>query len=111
MKFCWKCTHPQSIHNVDEFVSSSEQIWWNLSLHHLLTNRSSAVNGCRQNESPNMCLFLTNMQLFISQDINCEWSGVDYLCIIVMFLSAVWTLILKGDSLFWTLILKGEVVA
>ncbi len=24
-----------------------------LALHHLLTNRSSAVNGCRQNESPN----------------------------------------------------------
>ncbi len=25
----------------------------NLSLHHLLTNGSSTVNGCRQNESPN----------------------------------------------------------
>ncbi len=31
-----------------EFVSSSEQI---LALHNLLTNGSSAVNGCRQNES------------------------------------------------------------
>ncbi len=36
------------------FFSSSEQIWKNLALHHLLTNGSSAVNGCRQNESPNI---------------------------------------------------------
>ncbi len=33
--------------------SSSEQIWRNWALYHLLTNGSSAVNGCRQNESPN----------------------------------------------------------
>ncbi len=46
-------THFQAIQDVDEFVSSSEQIWRNLALHHLLTNGSSAVNGCRQNESPN----------------------------------------------------------
>ncbi len=39
--------------DTDEFVSSSEQIWRNLALHHLLTDESSAVNGCRQNESPN----------------------------------------------------------
>ncbi len=38
---------------VDEFVSSSEQIWSNLALHILLINESFAVNGCRQNESPN----------------------------------------------------------
>ncbi len=37
---------------IDEFVSS-EQIWRNVALHHLFTNVSSAVNGCRQNESPN----------------------------------------------------------
>ncbi len=37
---------------MDEFVYSSEQIWINLALHNLLTNGSSAVNGC-QNESPN----------------------------------------------------------
>ncbi len=43
-------THPQFIQDVDEFVSSSEQIWRNLALYHLLTNGSSAVNGCRQNE-------------------------------------------------------------
>ncbi len=42
-----------NIKYVDEFVSSSEQIWRNVALHHLLTSESSAVNGCRQNESPN----------------------------------------------------------
>ncbi len=41
------------IQDVDEFVSSSEQIWRNVALHHLLTSWSSVVNGCRQNESPN----------------------------------------------------------
>ncbi len=40
-----------------------------------------------------MDLFLTNMQLFTSQDIN-WWTGVVW--IIVMFLSAVWTLILMA---------------
>uniref|UniRef100_A0A9J8DBV4 Ring finger protein 207a n=1 Tax=Cyprinus carpio carpio TaxID=630221 RepID=A0A9J8DBV4_CYPCA len=44
---------PRLFCNVDEFVSSSKQICRNLALHHLLTNGSSAVNGCRQNESPN----------------------------------------------------------
>ncbi len=52
-KVCWTFTHPQAIQNVEDFVSSSEQIWRNVALHHLLTNGSSAVNGCRQNESPN----------------------------------------------------------
>ncbi len=33
--------------------------------------------------------------LNMQQDIN-WWTGVDYLCIIVMFLSAVWTLILTA---------------
>ncbi len=40
-----------SCQDVDEFVSLLEQIWRNLALHHLLTSGSSAVNGCRQNES------------------------------------------------------------
>ncbi len=31
-------THLQAIQDLDEFVSSSEQIWRNLALHHLLTN-------------------------------------------------------------------------
>ncbi len=53
---------PHAIQDVDEFVSSSEQIKRNLTGHHL-------------------------------QDIN-WWTGV--VCIIVMFLSAVWTLILTA---------------
>ncbi len=56
MKICCIFTRPQAIQDVDEFVSSSEQIWRNVALHHLLTNGSSAVNGCRQNESPNSWL-------------------------------------------------------
>ncbi len=32
-------------------VCSSEQLWRNVALHLLFTNGSSAVNGCRQNES------------------------------------------------------------
>ncbi len=45
--------HSQVIQDVNEIVCSSEQIWRTLVLHLLLTNRFSAVNGCRQNESPN----------------------------------------------------------
>ncbi len=37
MKSCWEFTHPQTIQDVDEFVSSSEQILRNLALHHLIT--------------------------------------------------------------------------
>ncbi len=53
MKICWKFTLPQTIQDVNEFVASLEQIWSNVALNNLLTNGSSAVNGCRQNESPN----------------------------------------------------------
>ncbi len=45
---CWKFI--QAMPDVDEFVSSSEQIWRNLALHHLFTSGSSTVNGSRQNE-------------------------------------------------------------
>ncbi len=48
-----KMYSPQVIQYVDEFASLSEQIWRNLALHHLLIDGSSAVNGCRQNESQN----------------------------------------------------------
>ncbi len=41
----------QIIQEVDEYVFSSKQIWRNLALHHLLTNGSSAVSGCRQNNN------------------------------------------------------------
>ncbi len=37
-------------------VSSSQQFWRNRALNHLFINASSAVNGCRQNESPNSWL-------------------------------------------------------
>ncbi len=47
-----KCTHRQAILDDQDFVSSTEQIWRNLAFHHFLTTGSSAVNGCRQNESP-----------------------------------------------------------
>ncbi len=53
MKISWTCAHPQVIQKVDEYISSSEQVWRNLALHHLVTNGSSSVNGCRQNESLN----------------------------------------------------------
>ncbi len=52
-KFCLTFTHTQAIQDVDESVSSSEQIWRNLALQYLLTSGSSAVNGCHQNEIPN----------------------------------------------------------
>ncbi len=35
MKFCWKCIHSQAIQDVDEFVSSLDQIQRNVVLHHL----------------------------------------------------------------------------
>ncbi len=50
----FKCTHPQTIQDVEEFESSWEKIWKNVALHHFPTNGSSAVNGCRQNESPDI---------------------------------------------------------
>ncbi len=46
-----KCAHSEAIQDVDEFVCS--QICINVALHDLLTNGSSAVNGCHQNERPN----------------------------------------------------------
>ncbi len=91
---------------------ASEQIRRNLALHHLLTN-GHQWNGCRKNESLKHCygrshiqpeatawsyknvsimgLFHTNMQLSALQDIN-KWTGGVW--IIVIFFSAVWTLIL-----------------
>ncbi len=41
--FLFLFTHPQAIEDVDEFVTSSQQIWRNVALHHLLTNGSSAL--------------------------------------------------------------------
>ncbi len=36
LKEQYKCTHSQAVQDVGEFVSSLEQIWINLALHHLL---------------------------------------------------------------------------
>ncbi len=41
MYIYWKCTHPQAIQDINNFVSLSKQIWGNLALHHLLTNGCS----------------------------------------------------------------------
>ncbi len=55
------------------------QIWRNVSLHHCLSNGCSAVNGCRQNESPRILakniLMMDLFQLLSSQDVN-WWTGV-----------------------------------
>ncbi len=49
-----KITNPQPIQYIDEFISSFlQEIWIIIALHHFPTEGSSAVNGCRQNESPN----------------------------------------------------------
>ncbi len=70
-------------------ISSWEKIWRNVAFHHMLTNGSSAVNGCRQNDSQHhnkqwfkdkknismMDLYLTNTWLLASQDGN-WWTGV-----------------------------------
>ncbi len=53
MNICLKVAHPRAIQDVDEFFPPLEQIWRNFALHLFLTNGSSAVNGCRLNESPN----------------------------------------------------------
>lgn len=51
IQMSWNLTHHQAIHDVDEFVF--QQIFLNVSLHHLLTPGFPAVNGRRQNASPN----------------------------------------------------------
>ncbi len=74
LEICWKYTRPQAIEDV-KFVSSTELIWRNLALHHLFTNGSSAVSGCRQNESPNRWQKLNN-HLNSSPLINVKWKGL-----------------------------------
>ncbi len=48
----WKNTSPKN-ENIDELVYYSEKMWRNVALHDFLSSGCSAVNGCRQNESPN----------------------------------------------------------
>ncbi len=51
------------------------QIWRNVALHHLLSNGSSAVNGCRQNESPNreICTDQASFTIQNSSKQICVW--------------------------------------
>ncbi len=80
-----KCTLLQAIQDVEEFVSSSEQIWRNTAFLHLLTDGSSAVNGCRQNECSNSWLkHLINravLNCFL-----CEWC-LNWACFLWLYLS------------------------
>ncbi len=43
----------QNVLKMYPYSIQEKQIWGNVELYHLLTNGSSAVNGCRQNESLN----------------------------------------------------------
>ncbi len=45
-----KCNHHQDIDDFAFSLICSSKILRNLALNHLLTNGSSAVNGCRQNK-------------------------------------------------------------
>ncbi len=49
LKIGWQFTHPHVILDVESFYFFHQNIF--ISLYHLLTNGSSAVNECRQNES------------------------------------------------------------
>ncbi len=102
------------------FKVNIQKIWRNSTFHHLLANGSSAVNGCRQCNywrkqyyGYRTCILARNNGLKL-KDLNkvfvsykqaafvfsrhqlIDWRGVDYLWNIVMFLSAVWTLILTA---------------
>ncbi len=102
------------------------QIWRNVALHHLLSNGSSAVNGCHQNDphhsSPSVNILRQNKQIHHFHSRKCYyglWTRIwvknvlmmdlflTNICllktltdglvwIIVTFLSAVWTLILTA---------------
>ncbi len=77
-----KCTPPQAIKDVDEFISSSEQIWRNLELHHLLTNGSSAVNGCRQNEQWKNITLIKKIIHESSTLMSCEMKSYTFLTLL-----------------------------
>ncbi len=58
----WKYTQPQAIQDVDEFVSSSEQIWRNVALHHLLIKTS-------QNSGDSLVYFTCKWDSIVLQQI------------------------------------------
>ncbi len=70
MKICWKYTHPQAIQDVDEFVSSSEQICRNLKNHHNNPQVISTWSHC------NLWLICTNSYNFTRMV--CEKSYIFY---------------------------------
>ncbi len=79
--YIWlKYTDPQAVQDVDEFVSSSKPIWRKSALHHLLTNGSSSVNGCRQDESslPIILLSLGKKSFHLNQERNLHRSSTVY---------------------------------
>ncbi len=49
-EICWKCAHPQAIQDVDEFILESWIDLEKFSITYLLTDWSSSVNECHQNE-------------------------------------------------------------
>ncbi len=113
-EICWKCTHPQSIQDVDEFVffigtnleilnfipltsNSCFRLKYKSSIHYISSEKVMTAgmdfftgSGLIRIYNPLfMDLFLTNMQLFkFSLDVN-WWTGVTLW--IIVFLSAVWT--------------------
>ncbi len=72
---CLKFTQIQTIQDVDEFDSLYEQIFRNVALHHLLTNGSSAVNGCRQKWEFKQLIKHHNNPQDSSPLINVLWTG------------------------------------
>ncbi len=70
----WKYTHPLAIQDVDEFVSSSEQIWRNVALHHLLIKTS-------QNSGDSLVYFTCKWDSIVLQQIMVHYfvSLVDFL--------------------------------
>ncbi len=79
------------------------QIWRNVALHHCLTNGSSAVNGCRQNERPNTDKNITIIhttpvhQLTSWEDKSCVF--VRNKSIIIVFLTSNRCFQLKYESI------------
>ncbi len=71
--------HPKLKISLPQAIQDVDQIWRNVALHHFYTYGSSAVNGCRQNESPN----ITIIHMIYSSSVNvvimcCEMKGCQF---------------------------------
>ncbi len=69
IKISSKCSYPQAIQYVNKFVSSLEQIWRNVALHHMLSSGFSTVNEWVQTDDTNKSIiysrcFLTSNHCF-----------------------------------------------